>query len=76
MEEAVFVYHFGRGFGVLVVALHGVVATVAHLALHADGAFQARLGVDDAHFGVLEVAAHGGVAHFGGVVNARVRHAR
>ena len=36
----------------------------------------ARLRVDDAHLGVLEVAAHGVVARFGRVIYAAVRHAR
>ena len=76
MEESVLVDDFGGGFGVLVVTLHRIVATVAHFALHTHGTFFARFGVDDTHFGKLIVTAYGGATHFERVVHTGVGHTR
>ena len=76
MQETILVDDLGGGGGVLVVAFHDVEASAAHLALHTDGAFLARLWIEDLHFHEGEVAAHSGATLFKGVVEAGLRHAR
>ena len=76
VQEPVGINHFGGGFRILVIALHGVVAAVAHLALYAYRAFFAGFGVDDFHFGMFKFTAYGVATYVERVVDAGMGHAR
>ena len=63
VQESVFVYHFCRSFGILVVAFHGVIAAVAHFALYAHRTFFASLRVNDTYFRMLKIMSYGVATH-------------
>ena len=68
MQEPVPVDDFGCGFGILIVAFHGVVSAVAHFALYTYGTFFSGFGVDNLYFRMLEVASYGVATHVERVV--------
>lgn len=76
VKEAILVDYLGGGLGVVVIALHRIVAAVAHLALYANGAFLACLGVDHPHFRKLIIAADGSIAYLRRIVDPGVGHTR
>ena len=58
MKESVFVNNFCGSLRVLVIALHHIEASTAHLTLHAYRTFLVGLRVEHLHFHEWEVAAH------------------
>jgi hypothetical protein len=76
VEPAVLVDALGRGFGHLVVALHGVVAPAAEFAVRAIGTFFAGGGVADGNFHAGQGAADGFYLCLKAVIVAGLGHHR
>ena len=76
MQEAILVDHLVGGLLIIVITLHRVIAAVAHLALYANGAFLARLGVDHSYFRKLIIPADGSIAYLRRIVDPGVGHTR
>ena len=76
MQETILVDDLCRGLWILVVALHHVETSAAHLTLHTHGTFLVGLWVEHFHFHERIVAANSGATLLERVVQTSLCHTR